>query len=109
LGECPVCKKRYSQEVEYCPDCGTGIIPDFRETIKENEKGKTFVEVYKTQDVAMAGLIKEVLEDHEIICHLANYSMARIYPSLISPIKVMVYKDHIEEARQILNLFFEQD
>jgi hypothetical protein len=109
LGECPVCKRKYPQEVEYCPDCRIGIIPDFRETIRENETGKTFVEVYKTRDLAMAGLIKEVLEDHEIICRLDNYSLARIYPSLISPIKVMVYKEHIEEARQILNLFFEQD
>jgi hypothetical protein len=111
LGNCPVCKKRYSQEVEYCPDCRIGIIPDFRETIretiKENAKTKTFVEVYRTQDVAIAGLIKEVLEDHEIICYLENYSLARIYPSLVSPIKVMVYKEHIEEAREVVNLFFE--
>ncbi len=109
MGNCPSCKKRYSQKVEYCPDCRVGIIPDFTDSTKENEKTKTFIEAYRTQDVALAGLIKEVLEDHEIICYLENYSFAHIYPSLVSPIKVMVYKEHVEGAKQVLNLFFEGD
>ena len=102
MGECPVCRRKYSQGVEYCPECRVGIMPEFK------EKKKNFVEVYRTQDVALAGLIKEVLEDHEILCYLDSYFFAHIYP-LLSPVKIMVYKEHIEEAEEILRLFFKED
>jgi len=106
MGECPVCKRKYSQSVEYCPECRVGVIPEFNKTLKE--KKKNFVEVYRTQDIALAGLIKEVLEDHEILCYLDSYFFAHISP-LFSPVKVMVYKENIEEAREILRLFFKED
>lgn len=70
---------------------------------------RTFIEVHRTEDLAIAGLIKEVLEDHEIVCYLENYSLARIYPSLVYPIKIMVYNQDVEEAREILSLYFRED
>ncbi len=109
MGNCPSCNKKYPEKVEYCPDCRIGIVPDLIDATEKNDKTKTFVEAYRTQDIALAGLIKEVLEDHEIICYLENYSFAHIYPSLVSSIKVMVYKEHIEGAKEVLNLFFEND
>ncbi|HXG31347.1 MAG TPA: DUF2007 domain-containing protein [Thermodesulfobacteriota bacterium] len=102
MGKCPICKKTYPQGTEYCPHCCVGIV------FEENEGKRTFVEVYRTEDPALAGLIKEVLEDHGLICYLENYSLARIYPSLVSPIRVMVYKEGIEEANEILRLFFKE-
>ena len=68
-----------------------------------------FIEVRRTQDLAIAGLIKEVLEDNGIVCYLENYSLARIYPSLFSTIKVMVYSEDVEDAREILSIYFRED
>jgi hypothetical protein len=73
------------------------------------ENKRMFIEVYKTQALAIAGLIREVLEDHGIVCYLENYSLSRIYPSLVSPIKVMVYSEDIEDAREIISLYFRED
>jgi hypothetical protein len=70
---------------------------------------RMFIEVRRTQDLAIAGLIKEVLEDNGIVCYLENYSLARIYPSLVSPIKVMVYSKDAEKARELLSLYFRED
>lgn len=86
-----------------------GIIRNSDEAFEENERKRTFVEVYRTEDLTLAGLIKEVLEDHGLICYLENYSFAHIYPSLVSPIKVMVYKEGIEDAKEIIRLFFKED
>jgi hypothetical protein len=82
------------------------IIRNFRDRII-NEDKKTFVEAYKTTDAALAGLIKEVLEDHNILCYLDNYySMHILYPLVYRGIRVMVYRDCLEDASRILDLFF---
>ena len=73
------------------------------------ENKRMFIEVRRTQDLAIAGLIKEVLDDNGIVCYLENYSLARIYPSLISPIKVMVYIEDVEKAKELLSLYFRED
>lgn len=105
MSECPICKKKYSQDIEYCPECRVGIIREFNESFKE----KMFVEVYRTKDVALAGLIKEVLDDHKVICYLGNYFIAHIYSPFFSPVKVMVYKEDVEDAKEVINLFFRED
>jgi Putative prokaryotic signal transducing protein len=106
MNECPVCKKKYSQVVEYCSECRVGVIRGFNES---PSKEKTFVEVYRTEDVALAGLIKEVLGDHKVICYLDNYFIAHIYSPYFSPVKVMVYKEDVDDATEVINLFFRQD
>ncbi len=105
MSECPICKKKYSHGVEYCPECRVGIIREFNESSKEN----MFVEVYRTKDVALAGLIKEVLDGHKVICYLGNYFIAHIYSPFFSPVKVMVYKEDVEYAKEVINLFFRED
>ncbi len=102
MNECSICKKKYSEGVEYCRECGLGVIQEFNESSNE----KAFVEIYRTEDVVLAGLIKEVLDDNEIICYLGNYFIAHIYGPFFSPVKVMVYKEHAEEAREVIDLFF---
>ncbi|MGQ0794236.1 MAG: putative signal transducing protein [Deltaproteobacteria bacterium] len=75
-----------------------------------NSRGdRAFIEVYKTQDLAIAGLIKEVFEDHGIICHLQNYALSHLYPTLFSNIKIMVYRESEEDARAILFAFFSEE
>lgn len=84
-------------------------IPEFK-TAEDKENGKTFLEAYKTQDAALAGLIKEVLEDHNILCYLDNYhSIHILYPLAYRGIRVMVYKDCMEDAKSILELFFKEE
>ena len=82
MGQCPICKKKYSRDVEYCPRCQVGIIPSLNETV--SEKKNTFVEVYRTEDV-----------------HL-------FFPLAYHGIKVMVYEEDIIEAKEILSLFFKE-
>lgn len=82
-------------------------ITDFKRRTTEESK-KTFVEVYRTDDVALAGLIKEILDDNEVICYLDSYFFAHLYHPFVSPIKVMVYKDDIEEAEHLLSLYFRE-
>jgi putative signal transducing protein len=105
MSDCPICKKKYSQGVNYCTECRVRVDQEFNDPSKE----MTFVEVYRTEDVALAGLIKEVLSDHEVMCYLGNYFIAHIYSPYFSPIKVMVYKEDIENAEEIINLFFRED
>ncbi len=83
-------------------------IPDFKYRFTE-ENTKTFVEIYRTDDVALAGLIKEVLDDNNIICYLDSYFFAHLYHPFVSPIKVMVYREDVEEAKQLLSLFFQAE
>lgn len=111
MGRCPICKKKYSRGVEYCPVCQVGIIPSFNQTV--SEKGNTFVEVYRTEDVHLAGLIKEVLKDHEILCYLDNYyshslNVHLFFPLIYHGIRVMVYEEDAIEAKEILSLFFKE-
>ncbi len=105
MNECPICKKKYPRFVEYCSECRVSVIRVSNGSSKE----KTFVEVYRTEDVALAGLIKEVLDDHKIICYLDNYFIAHIYSPFFSPVKVMVYKEDVEDAEEVINLFFRED
>jgi hypothetical protein len=83
-------------------------IPDFKYRFTE-ENTKTFVEIYRTDDVALAGLIKEVLDDNNIICYLDSYFFAHLYHPFVSPIKIMVYREDVEEAKQLLSLFFQAE
>ncbi len=111
MGQCPICKKKYSRDVEYCPRCQVGTIPSFNETL--SEKRNTFVEVYRTEDVHFAGLIKEVLEDHEILCYLDNYyshslNVLLFFPLAYHGIRVMVYEEDTIEAKEIISLFFKE-
>jgi hypothetical protein len=111
MGQCPICKKKYHQGVEYCPNCQVGLIPGFNKVIKEKEREKTFIEIYRTENTAIAGLIKEVLEDHDILCYLDNYfshslNVHLFFPLAYHGIRVMVYEEDAEEAREILGLFF---
>lgn len=83
----------------------------FDETL--NEKRYTFVEVYRTENVHLAGLIKEVLEDHEILCYLDNYyshslNVHLFFPLAYQGIRVMVYEEDSLEAKEILDLFFKE-
>ncbi len=105
MNECPICKKKYPRFVEYCSECRVSVIRVSNGSSKE----KTFVEVYRTEDVALAGLIKEVLDDHKIICYLDNYFIAHIYSPFFSPVKVMVYKEDVEDAEEFIDLFFRED
>jgi len=105
MNECPICKRRYTKGVEYCSDCQIGIVRGFGGSSEE----KAFVEVYRTEDVALAGLIKEVLDDHRVISYLDNYFIAHIYGPFFSPVKVMVYREDVEDAKEVINLFFSQD
>ncbi len=87
------------------------MIPSFNETV--SEKRNTFVEVYRTEDVHLAGLIKEVLEDHEILCYLDNYyshslNVHLFFPLAYHGIRVMVYEEDTIEAKEILGLFFKE-
>ena len=82
-------------------------ISDFKYKAR-GESGKTFVEIYRTDDVALAGLIKEVLDDNNILCYLDSYFFAHLYHPFVSPIKVMVYKDDIKEAEHLLSLYFQE-
>ncbi|GIW46997.1 MAG: hypothetical protein KatS3mg078_0874 [Deltaproteobacteria bacterium] len=109
MSQCPICKKKYDKEVEYCPGCQVGNIPE--STFERELRRATFVEVFRTEDVGLAGLIKEVLEDHDILCYLDNYFSHSLSLHLFSPIayqgiRVMVYSEEIKEARDILSLFF---
>ena len=111
MGQCPICKKKYSHGSEYCPKCQVGIVPTLNETSNENKN--TFVEVYRTENVHLAGLIKEVLEDHEILCYLDNYythslNLHLFFPLAYQGIRVMVYENDTLEAKEILNLFFKE-
>jgi hypothetical protein len=83
-------------------------IPDFKYRVTE-ENTKTFVEIYRTDDVSLAGLIKEVLDDNNIICYLDSYFFAHLYHPFVSPIKIMVYREDVEEAKQLLSLFFQAE
>ena len=83
-------------------------IPDFKYRLPKGNT-KTFVEIYKTDDVALAGLIKEVLDDNNILCYLGNYHFAHLYHPFVSPIQIMVYREDVEEANQLLSLFFQAE
>ena len=125
MGKCPICSKKYDDTVSYCIKCEVGIVPDLNQVINassednesidigEDKKTNSFIEVYKTNDAPLAALIKDFLEDHDIVCYVDGYhsqslNIAIPFHAGSYGMKVMVYKENLKEAEEIIENFFKK-
>ncbi len=132
MAECPLCKNSFSSDISYCPNCEVGLIPDvvgvsYENTLHDHKpfggdtkqkpvkkSKKTFVELHRTENAALAALMKDFLENHNIVCYVDNYfsqslNVNLLMPNATSGVRVMVYQDDFEEAKGIVEAFFQED
>ena len=65
-------------------------------------KGPEFVEILKTTDPTEIEVIKSILQDSDIKYHFKGQALGRIFPTMNKPVRLMVEKARLEEARELL-------
>jgi len=65
------------------------------------------ITIYQTWDVQKAEQMKSLLEDHEISCYISSHLTQTVTPFAgQQEVRLMVPKVRAEEARRILEVFF---
>ena len=96
---CPNCKAEYRQGFEICDDCNVSLVEEL-----PPEPETEFVdygEVLTTFNPAEIALMKSLLDSEDIpyFFHGENFGQMT---ALAVPAKLMVRKDHVEAARELL-------
>lgn len=102
---CPKCKAEYRQGFTVCADCG---VPLVYELPKEEPEKKPkinpeaqFVELLATFNYADVVIVRSILDDAGITYYFKGDHVMRTRP-FADPARLMVRKDQIEEAKDLL-------
>lgn len=61
-----------------------------------------FIEVLQTTDPTEVEIIKTILKDSGIKYYFKGQALGRIFPSMNKPVRLMVEKERLEQARLLL-------
>ncbi len=83
------------------------VVLDIYNEIMARKKSGNLIKVYESHDIPTAGLMKNILEKHEIPCHLKGYYHRALLYFLGPHIEVsaLVPEDRAEEANAIINKY----
>jgi hypothetical protein len=99
---CPKCGAEYREGFTRCADCGTTLV--WEKPAEVEDDGADYVEyteVLRTFSLADVAIIRSLLEDAGIDYYIKDEHFALVRP-LVEPPTVMVNKDQVQEAREIL-------
>ena len=96
---CPNCKAEYREGFEICDDCNVSLVEEL--SPEPETEFVDFDEVLTTFNPAEIALMKSLLDSEDIpyFFHGENFGQMT---ALAVPAKLMVRKDHVEEARELL-------
>ncbi|UCF69768.1 MAG: DUF2007 domain-containing protein [candidate division WOR-3 bacterium] len=64
--------------------------------------GIEFVELLQTTDPTEIEVIKSILKQADIEYYFKGQALGRIFPTMNKPVRLMVEKERLEEARELL-------
>lgn len=103
---CPICKSEYKPGITKCSDCDVDLV----EKLPEESKYIEMVEAGKLSDPGYAGMVCEIMEKENIQCRLSGEEREGMFPGMVDPthsIGVLVPKDKVERAKELLNAYFD--
>ena len=113
---CPICAGEFQLEVGLCPTCDCGLIPvtlDPATALELESLGETvkFVELCRPRIHAVAMLIKQMLERHDVAVLVQGGSSLSVMPHLVfgGELRVMVDSRQLEFARSLYRAYFEAE
>ena len=62
---CPKCKSSFENEIKICPDCNMELVSKLDAEPADNQK---WVSLSKMNSSIMADMLKEILEENNIVC-----------------------------------------
>lgn len=96
---CPKCRSEYREGFYRCPDCSLDLVE--RLAAEPAPEFIAYEEVLATYNTADIAFLKSVLDSEDIIYHFHGENFSRIDP-MIQPARLMVKKDEVEKARELL-------
>ena len=61
-----------------------------------------FVEILQTNDPTEIAVIKSILKQADIKYYFKGQALGRIFPTMNKPVRLMVEKERLEEAQELL-------
>ena len=106
---CPECKSEYRPGFNRCSDCDVDLV----EQLPEETEIYDMVEAGTVDDPVAGNMVREAMANEDIPCSLTGRgSEEGMMPGVASPtreVKVMVAREYLPRAKEILKAFFEQD
>lgn len=107
---CPKCGYEYRDGFTECPDCNVELVhspPEEERTEEVNaQPGRLdyadFIEVMETPDYAFISFVRSLLDAEGLDTYLHGEHVSSVYPMSLG-MKLMVRKDHAEEAMRIID------
>ena len=90
---CPKCKSEYQEGVVICCDCNVPLVSELR--IEPKPEFVDFEEILSTNNAADISMIKSLFDGEWIVYYFLGEHFA-------FPVRLMVNKDQVEEARELL-------
>lgn len=94
---CPQCGAEYKENIFLCPDCHVSLVPEPLPDDR-HEYGE-FVQIFSTFNPGDVAIIKSLLDSEGIIYYFHGEHFMH---TLSQPARLMVRKDHVEDAKEIL-------
>ena len=102
---CPKCKTEYEDWVKFCADCQdklTNQLPKENTSDSQEQRGKTFVTVYKNIVLPPVEMVKSALENEDILCNMKGYDETRPGLSFGVGIELQVPEKDRAKAEKII-------
>ena len=96
---CPKCRTEYREGFYVCADCNSDLVDEL--PTEEEPEFTDYVEIMGTFNPADVALIKSILDSENITYYFSSEHFMYIQP-LAQSVKLMVKKDEVEKAREIL-------
>ena len=96
---CPKCKAEYRQGFEKCDDCDVALVAELPP--EPETEYVDYEEVLTTFNSAEIALMKSLLDSEEIPYFFHGEAFGQM-TGLAVPAKLMVKKEHVETARELL-------
>src|SRR5215467_13402633 len=112
---CPICSGDFQQTEPLCPACGCGLVPASivvePKLQSDRQVGEALVELCRPRLYSVAMLIKQPLEQNGVAAIIPGANSFAIMPhlSFSGEMRVMVFADQLDYAREIYAAYFQGD
>jgi ribosomal protein S16 len=96
---CPKCRTEYREGFYVCSDCNSDLVDELPP--EQKPEFIEYVEVMGTYNPADVALIKSILDSENITYYFNADHFMQVSP-LAEPVRLMVRKDEVEKAKELL-------